>query len=126
MSIQRYESPLGLPFSRMVRAGGFVFFSGQIPLDAQGEVVRGDIKEQTHAVMARLQESLAEVGLGFGDVVKVTVWLTDMDTFADFNEVYASYFKDGLPTRSTVQAKLGMGVDIEIEIQALERVGGDA
>ena len=125
MSIQRYESPLGLPFSRMVRAGGFVFFSGQIPLDAEGQVVRGDIKEQTHAVMARLNDSLSELGLGFGDVIKVTVWLTDMNTFADFNDVYASYFKDGLPTRSTVQAGLGMGVDVEIEIQALERDGDD-
>lgn len=125
MSIQRYESPLGLPFSRMVRAGGFVFFSGQIPLDADGQVVRGDIKEQTHAVMARLNDSLSELGLDFGDVIKVTVWLTDMNMFSDFNDVYGSYFKDGLPTRSTVQAGLGMGVDVEIEIQALERAGDE-
>ncbi len=121
MTIQRFESPLGLPFSRMVRAGGFVFFSGQIPLDAQGKVVRGDIKEQARAVFSRLSDSLDEVGLGFGDVVKVTVWLSDLAMFADFNQVYGEQFTDGLPVRSTVQAKLAMDVDLEIEIQALDR-----
>ena len=121
MSIQRYESPLGLPFSRMVRAGGFVFFSGQIPLDSQGQIVRGDIKEQTQAVMARLGEALAEVGLGFQDVIKTTVWLSDLALFNDFNEAYRPYFPAGLPTRSAVEAKLAMGVDVEIEIQALDR-----
>lgn len=121
MTIERYPSPLGLPFSRMVRAQGFVFFSGQIPMDEQGQVVRGDIRTQAHAVMGRLQDSLREVGLGFGDVIKATVWLSDLAMFADFNDVYASYFKDGLPVRSTVQAQLAMGVDLEIEIQAIER-----
>lgn len=121
MTIQRYESPLGLPFSRMVRAGGFVFFSGQIPMGKDGQVVKGDIKIQTEAVMERLGDSLAEVGLGFEDVVKVTVWLTDLALFADFNEAYRRYFTSGLPTRSTVEAKLAMGVDLEIEIQALDR-----
>ena len=121
MSIQRYESPLGLPFSRMVRAGGFVFFSGQIPLDEKGEVVRGDITSQTRAAMDRIADSLKEVGLTFNDVVKVTVWLTDLATFADFNEAYRAYFREGYPIRSTVEAKLAMDVDIEIEIQALDR-----
>ncbi|MVW78652.1 RidA family protein [Bordetella sp. 02P26C-1] len=121
MSIERYESPLGLPFSRMIRAGGFVFFSGQIPMDSNGQVVRGDIKTQTAAVMERLRDSLAEVGLGFEDVIKATVWLSDLAMFAEFNEVYRTYFAAGLPVRSTVEAKLAMGVDLEIEIQALDR-----
>lgn len=121
MGIQRYESPLGMPFSRMVRAGGFVFFSGQIPVDSQGQVVTGDIKVQTQAVMERLRDGLAEVGLGFEDVIKATVWLTDLAMFNEFNEVYRGYFSTGLPTRSTVEAKLALGVDIEIEIQALDR-----
>lgn len=121
MTIQRYESPLGLPFSRMIRAGGFVFFSGQIPMSQDGQVVRGDIKTQTVAVMERLSDSLADVGLGFDDVIKVTVWLSDLATFADFNDTYKAYFKNGFPVRSTVEAKLAMGVDLEIEIQALER-----
>lgn len=121
MSIQRYESPLGLPFSRMVKAGGFVFFSGQIPMDGEGKVVKGNIKEQTRATMERLRDSLTEVGLGFGDVVKTTVWLSDLAFFSDFNDTYKNYFTAGLPVRSTVQAKLAMGVDIEIEITALDR-----
>ena len=90
-------------------------------MDEQGQVVRGDIKEQTHAVMARLKDSLAELGLDFSDVIKATVWLSDLALFADFNQVYASYFTAGLPTRSTVQAKLALDVDLEIEIQAIER-----
>ena len=71
--------------------------------------------------MDRLAESLAEVGLGFDDVVKATVWLSDMGQFADFNQVYKEYFKNGVPVRSTVQARLALDVDIEIEIMALER-----
>lgn len=121
MSIERFESPLGLPFSRMVRANGFVFFSGQIPMDEQGQVVRGDIRTQTHAVMSRIGESLAELGLSYADVVKATVWLSDLQLFADFNEVYASYVKGGLPARSTVEAKLALGVDLEVEIIAVDR-----
>jgi len=121
MNIERYESPVGLPLSRMVRAGGFVFFSGQIPMDSQGQVVKGDIRAQTEAVFERLRESLEEVGLGFEDVVKATVWLSDLAMFNEFNEVYGSYFAGNLPTRSTVEAKLARGVDIEIEIQALDR-----
>ena len=121
MNIERYESPLGLPFSRMIRAGGFVFFSGQIPMDQNGKVIHGDIKAQTVAVMERLADSLAEVSLGFEDVIKVTVWLSSLAMFADFNETYRSYFKGGLPVRSTVEAKLAMGVDLEIEIQAIDR-----
>jgi len=121
MTIHRYESPLGLPFSRIVRAGGFVFFSGQVPMSPAGVVVRGDIKTQTQAVMERLGDSLKEVGLGYEDVIKATVWLSDLALFAEFNDQYRKYFPDGLPTRSTVQAKLALDVDIEIEIQALDR-----
>ncbi len=121
MSIKRYESPLGLPFSRMVRAGGFVFFSGQIPMSREGEVVRGDIKTQTKAAMERLGDSLKEVNLGYEDVIKATVWLSDLALFADFNDEYKKYFQNGLPTRSTVQAKLALDVDVEIEVQALDR-----
>ncbi len=123
MSIERFESPLGLPFSRMVRANGFVFLSGQIPMDEQGQVVRGDIRTQTHAVMRRIGESLAELGLGFNDVVKSTVWISDLKLFADFNEVYASYVKGALPARSTVEARLALDVDVEVEVIAVHHQG---
>lgn len=123
MRIERYESPLGFPFSRMVKVNGFVFFSGQIPMDEQGQVVGGDIRAQTHAVMARIRDNLAELDLTYADVVKTTVWLSDLQLFADFNEVYSSYVQGALPARSTVEAKLALGVDVEVEVVAVDRKG---
>lgn len=116
--ITRYPTPLPLPFSRAVRAGEFLFLSGQIPLDSEGNVVSGDITTQTRAVMERIAETLSECGAGFDDVVKANVWLTDMSLFAEFNACYAGYFNDKFPTRATVQAGLAPGVDVEIEMQA--------
>lgn len=119
MSLQRFASPLPYPFSRAVRAGDFVFLSGQVPMDANGQVVRGDIQTQTHAVMARIRESLEVTGASLQDVVRVTVWLSDLAQFAGFNEAYATHFAaDHLPTRSTVQARLALDVDVEVEVQA--------
>lgn len=86
--IQRYPSSLPFPFSRAVRAGGFLFLSGQVPMSPSGEVVRGDIQTQTEAVMARIGETLESCGARFDQLVKVTVWLSDMAHFAGFNEVY--------------------------------------
>jgi 2-iminobutanoate/2-iminopropanoate deaminase len=117
-AITRYPSPLPLPFSRATRAGGFLFLSGQIPMDANGQVVRGDIGEQTHAALARIEETLALAGATLKDVVRVTVWLSDLDLFAQFNDAYRSHFPSDFPSRSTVEAKLAMDVDVEIEAQA--------
>lgn len=116
--IQRYPSHLPYPFSRAIRAGGFLFLSGQVPMSAEGEVVHGDIRVQTEAALARIGETLAECGASFDQVVKSTVWLTDMQHFAGFNEVYQRHFKNGFPVRSTVSAQLALGVDVEIEVQA--------
>ena len=117
-SLQRYPSHLPYPFSKAIRVGGFLFLSGQIPMNPEGEVVHGDIREQTEAAMARIGETLAECGAGFDQVVKATVWLTDMQHFAGFNEVYKRHFQNGFPVRSTVSAQLALGVDVEIEVQA--------
>ncbi|KSD16457.1 MULTISPECIES: RidA family protein [Pseudomonas aeruginosa group] len=116
--IQRYPSSLPFPFSRAVRAGGFLFLSGQVPMSAGGEVVRGDIQAQTEAVMACIGETLESCGARFDQVVKVTVWLSDMAHFAGFNEVYQRYVQGALPVRSTVTAGLALGVDVEVEVQA--------
>lgn len=116
--IQRFPNTAGYPLSRAIRAGDFFLLSGQIPLDDSGQVVRGDIATQTHAVLQRIGETLALAGAGYTDVVRATVWLADIGDFAAFNEVYRTYFKDGLPTRSTVEAKLALDVGIEIEVQA--------
>lgn len=117
-SIKRYASTLPFPFSRAVRAGNLLFLSGQIPLDAEGRIVTGDITVQAQAVMERIAETLQAAGAGFKDVVKATVWLADMDDLEQFNAVYRPYFTDGFPVRSAVQARLAFDVGVEVEMQA--------
>lgn len=116
--IQRYASDLPLPFSKVVRAGGFLFLSGQIAMDDQRKPLQGDIAAQTHAVLRSIAATLAEHGAGMQDVVRATVWLADLQDFPAFNEVYVQYFADALPARSTVQAVLAYGAALEIEVQA--------
>jgi len=117
--ITRHPSPASLPLSRATQAGEFLFLSGQIPIDASGKVVRGDIGAQTDAVFDRIVETLALAGCHLQDVVRATVWLSDLALFDDFNQAYARRFGNTLPSRSTVQARLARDVDVEIEVQAL-------
>lgn len=108
------------PYSLGVKAGGFIFFSGQIPLDPEtGEMVTGDAATQTERVMANLAGALAGAGLGFDHVVKTTIFLTDLADFAAVNAVYGSRFKGAPPARSTVEVKgLPRGASVEIEVVA--------
>lgn len=109
------------PYSQAIRCGGFVFISGQIPLDpASGQVVTGGIAIQTERVLESLRAILEASGSGLGRVVKTTVFLTDLGGFGEVNEVYARFFPEAPPARSTVQvAALPRGVGIEIEAVAL-------
>ncbi|ABB32549.1 endoribonuclease L-PSP [Geobacter metallireducens RCH3] len=109
------------PYSQAVKAGGFLFLSGQIPLDpATGEFVPGGIREQTDRVMDNIAAVLAEAGLGFDAVVKTTIFLTDLANFGVVNEVYGSRFSAEPPARSTVEVKgLPRGALVEIEVLAL-------
>src|SRR5438105_2627193 len=92
------------PYSQATLAGGFLFASGQIPLDpASGEIVSGGIAEQTKRVMENLGAVLSEGGAGYEDVVRATIYLTDLGDFAKVNEVYGSYFSKAPPARATVQ-----------------------
>jgi len=111
------------PYSAAVRAGGFVFCSGQTPLDpATGRLVDGDLGDQTRRVFANVRAVLDAAGLGLGDVVKSTVFLTTMDDFAAMNAVYAEAFGAHRPARSTVAvAGLPLGARVEIEVVALDR-----
>ena len=118
-TIQRYPTPLPMPFSKAVRAGGFIFLSGVLPMDDSGRIVEGDIGAQTRLVLERIAANLGDAGAGLADVVRVTVWLADLDDFATFNDEYRRHFSAGFPTRSTVQARLHGGARIEIEVQAL-------
>jgi 2-iminobutanoate/2-iminopropanoate deaminase len=105
------------PYSQGVRAGDYVFFSGQIPLDpATGEVVGGGITAQTERVMASMAAVLDAAGLGFHQVVKTTIYLTDLNDFAVVNSIYGRHFSGTFPARATVQvAALPKGVGVEIE-----------
>ena len=112
--------PIG-PYSQGVIAGGFLFVSGQIPIDpATNELVGGDIQTQTRRVLDNLVGILKDAHLGPEDVVKTTVFLTDLGEFAGMNEVYARYFGKEPPARSTIQAAaLPRGVKVEMDLVAV-------
>ncbi len=117
-AIKRYSSDSPMPFSRAVQAGGFLFLSGQIPINEKGEIVRGSIQDQTNAALDRIEETLALAGADLSQVVKANVWLSDMALFDEFNKTYKERLGSNFPTRSLVQSKLAAGVDVEIEFQA--------
>ncbi|QHT58688.1 RidA family protein [Paenibacillus lycopersici] len=105
------------PYSQAIKLGNLLFTSGQIPLNADGVLVEGGIEEQTHQVFRNLEAVLTEAGATFADVAKATVFIKDMDQFAAVNAIYASYFGDHKPARSTVEvARLPKDVLVEIEL----------
>ena len=108
------------PYSQAVVIDGWVFCSGQIPLDPHtGQMVEGDVSDQTRQVFANLQHVLGAAGSGFDAVVKTTVYLADLNDFAAMNEVYATMFSSPAPARSTIQAaRLPRDARIEIDIIA--------
>ena len=106
------------PYSQAIFIEGWVFCSGQIPIDpATGALVEGDIQTETERVMANLDAVLKAAGATFGDVVRTTIYLTDLAHFADVNRIYGSYFQNGpAPARATVQvAALPKGARVEID-----------
>ena len=109
------------PYSQAIKANGFLFTAGQIPLDpATGKIVEGDITAQSERVMQNLKAILAASGTSFDRVLKTTCFLVNLDHFADFNKVYGSYFTNQPPARSTVQvARLPAGALVEVECVAL-------
>jgi 2-iminobutanoate/2-iminopropanoate deaminase len=108
------------PYSQAVRAGDYLFCSGQIPLVAEtGELVAGGVAEQTRQVMGNLRAVLREAGIDFSAVVKTTIYLADLEHFAVVNEIYAEFVGDPAPARATVQvAALPRGALVEIEAVA--------
>ncbi len=111
------------PYSQGIDAGDFIFLSGQIPIDpASGKLVSGDMQAQVRRVLTNIAAVLGEEGLGFEDVVKTTVFLVDMGDFAVLNGLYAEYFGDSRPARSTIGvAALPLGARVEIEVIARKR-----
>ena len=107
-----------LPFSPAVKAGPFVFVSGQVAMGADGELVPGGIEAQTRQTLKNVEKALALAGCTLNDVVKSTVWLDDARDFWTFNRVYAEFFPGNKPARSTTQAKLMIDAKVEIEVIA--------
>lgn len=109
------------PYSQAIKAGGMVFCSGQIPIDpVTGEFVSEGVAEQTEQVLKNLSEVLSAAGTGLDNVVKTTVFLADMNDFAEMNEVYGRYFSANKPARATVQAaRLPRDAKVEIDCIAL-------
>lgn len=119
--IKPAKSPAAVgPYNHAVRVGDLLFCAGQIPIEpATGNLVSGDIKTQTEHVLQNVKAILDDQGLTFANVVKSTVFMTNLGDFAAMNEVYANYFTDNFPARSTVQvAALPKGASVEIEIIA--------
>lgn len=110
------------PYSQAVKAGGFVFCSGQIPIDPEtGEFVSGGVAEQTEQVLKNLTAVLKAAGSGLESVVKTSVFLADMGDFAAMNEVYGKYFDTNKPARATVQAAR-LPRDARVEIDCIATV----
>lgn len=110
------------PYSQAIKANGFVFVSGQIPIDPNTQqVITGDVGVQTDRVLRNLSEILEAAGSGLGKVVRTTVFLKNMSEFAAMNEVYAKYFSSAPPARSTIEVvRLPKDVLVEIDVIALE------
>jgi len=120
LKIQTEHAPAAIgPYSQAIKAGGFVFASGQIPIDPKtGEFVAGGIGEQTERVLKNLAAVLEAAGSSLDRVVKTTVFLADMKEFAAMNEVYGRFFVGAPPARATVAAA-GLPRDARVEIEAI-------
>lgn len=121
ISTSKAPSAIG-PYSQAVKVGNMLFTSGQVAIHPEtGDLVMDDIKTETHRVMNNLNAVLREAGMSFENTVKSSIFLSDMDDFAQVNEVYASYFSSDYPARETVQvAKLPKGVNVEISMIAVD------
>ena len=114
-------APIG-PYSQAVIAGNFVFVSGQVAISpSTGELVLDDIKTETKQVMENIKAILTEAGVGFDDIVKTSIFLTDMQNFSQVNEVYGMYFVGDFPARETIQVTaLPKNVNVEITVTAIK------
>lgn len=121
--VETADAPAAIgPYSQAIIANGFVYTAGQIPLDpATGNLIEGDVAQQTRRVMQSLQAILQSAGASLQSVVKTTVFLQDMNDFAAMNAVYTEAFGDHKPARSTVQAAR-LPRDVKVEIEAIAMI----
>ena len=120
INTEKAPAPIG-PYSQAVKAGNLLFISGQVPINPQtNEVITDSIVAETHQVMKNIEAILNEAHLTFQHIVKTTIFLTDMNLFAEVNTVYGSYFNGDFPARETVAVKgLPKNVNVEISVTAL-------
>ena len=127
--ISTSEAPAAIgPYSQAVRVGSTIYCAGQIPLDPKsGQIVSGDMAAQTRRVLDNIAAVLKAEGATFENVVKTTIFLTDLGDFQTVNEIYGSYFKQQPPARSTVQVSaLPKGANVEIEVIAVANDGASS
>lgn len=117
MSMKQAFGTSHVPLSPAVRAGDMIYISGQVPVDADGKIIEGNIEAQTQQVLENIKSALALAGATLKDVVKTTIWLEDARDFGRMNAVYATYFPKEPPARTTVESRLM--IDIKIEIEAI-------
>jgi 2-iminobutanoate/2-iminopropanoate deaminase len=119
INTQQAPAPIG-PYNQAVKANNLLFISGQIPMDAAtGTIVTSGIQDETEKVMQNIEAILREAGLTFSNIVKSTIFITDMNQFGQINEVYARYFAKEAPARECVQvAALPKSVNVEISVIA--------
>lgn len=111
------------PYSQAIKAGGFVFVSGQIPIDpATGEVVHWTVADETKIILENIQHVLEAAGLTMKDIVKTTIYLTDMEDFGKMNEAYAAFFESEPPARATIQV-VELPKRARLEIEAIAYAG---
>ena len=112
------------PYSQAVKTGNLIFISGQIPLDPKtGDIVDGTIEDQANQVLENIKSICEAAGHGLEDIVKITIFLTDLGNFATVNEVMKKYFKEPYPARATVEIS-GLPLGVEVEIEAIVSTNG--
>ena len=108
----------GIPISKAIIAGDYIFVSGEVAFDDTGEIVKGGIEAETRQVLDSISNTLKNANSSLEEIVKTTVWLKNVIDFNQFNKIYAEYFPGKKPTRSTVRADLMVDAKIEIEVIA--------
>lgn len=121
INIKGAPAPIG-PYSQGVKINGVLYLSGQIAIDpSTGELNTESINSQTHQVMKNIESLLSEAGMNWDNVIKASIFISDMNNFAEINEIYASYFSADFPARETVEvSRLPKDVDVEISIIAFD------
>ena len=118
-TIRVHPSELPFPFAKATEVAGILYLSGQVAMSAEGVPLHGSVTQQVQAIMRQLEATLASLGTALDRVFKVTVWLSSMAHFGEFNAEYAKWFSHGYPARSVVSCALAFDLDVEIEVQAL-------